>query len=519
MTSLLRSLNYAPVELHFGTSGLRGLVVDMTDLECYINTLGFLRFLATVGEIEAGQIVYVAGDLRDSTPRITKAVVKAIVDGGYMPVYCGLIPTPAVALFGYSHLHPSIMVTGSHIPADRNGIKFNKRHDEVLKVDEGSIKEAVAAVRAELYAQDEHASQFHDDGSLKESPALPKVTDEAREHYKARFLNIFGPETLAGKHVVMYQHSAVGRDVIVELLESLGAKVTAVGRSDVFIPIDSENVTEANRAYFHKLVREHEEVFAVVSTDGDSDRPFVVDETGEFHRGDVLGALVATWLGADAAAFPVSTSDAVTTQLTKEGVGWVETKIGSPFVISAMKDEVSQGKKRVVGWEVNGGFLTGSAFMVKGKELRPLPTRDAFTAILVALVAACEARDAVSEVFGRMPKRFTQAGLLNDFPVEVSKRLVQRFSANGADVRRELETYFDEAHGFGKVTDVNTLDGVKISFSNGDVAHMRPSGNAPQLRIYSVADSQERADEIVDMALDEPDGIYRRMEKTLGKAL
>ncbi len=517
MASLMKSLTYAPVELRFGTSGLRGLVTDMTDLECYINTLGFLKYCAGAGELDPGEVVYLAGDLRDSTPRIMVAAAQAIRDGGYVVFNCGLIPTPAVANFGYTNAHPSIMVTGSHIPADRNGIKFNKRHDEVLKDDEGPIKTAVAGVRAELYGQDVLKSIFDENGMLRRAAELPAVTSDARSQYKRRFLDIFGPHTLAGKHVVMYQHSAVGRDVIVELLEELGAKVTPVGRSSVFIPIDSENVTEDNRRYFYKLAQEHDDVFAIVSTDGDSDRPFVIDEAGEFHRGDVLGAIVAGWLGADAAAFPVSSSDAVTTQLSREGISWEETRIGSPFVIAAMKDAVGTGKQRVVGWEVNGGFMTGSVLDVRGHKVTPLPTRDAFTAILIALVATVDRNQKVSATFAGLPQRFTQAGLLDNFPVEVSKQLVQRFSGNGGGVARELAEYFDAKRGFGKVTDVNTLDGVKISFSNGDVAHMRPSGNAPQLRIYSVAGSQKRADEIVAMALAEPDGIYRQMEKGLGK--
>jgi phosphomannomutase len=44
---------------------------------------------------------------------------------------------------------------------------------------------------------------------------------------------------------------------------------------------------------------------------------------------------------------------------------------------------------------------------------------------------------------------------------------------------------------------------------------MRPSGNAPQLRIYANADSQARADEIVELALRAPDGILRRLERAL----
>ena len=38
---------------------------------------------------------------------------------------------------------------------------------------------------------------------------------------------------------------------------------------------------------------------------------------------------------------------------------------------------------------------------------------------------------------------------------------------------------------------------MRLFFAGGDVAHLRPSGNAPQLRIYANADTQQRADEIV----------------------
>ena len=54
-----------------------------------------------------------------------------------------------------------------------------------------------------------------------------------------------------------------------------------------------------------------------------------------------------------------------------------------------------------------------------------------------------------------------------------------------------------------------------IIFSNGDVAHFRPSGNADEFRMYAVADSAERAAAIVARGVAEPDGIVRQMERTL----
>lgn len=518
MATLFKALQYEPSELKFGTSGLRGLVTEMTDLECYINTAGFLKYLASIDHVKPGGHVYVAGDLRDSTPRIMRAVHQAIADGGYQTVNSGFVPTPAVALLGLQKHAPSIMVTGSHIPSDRNGIKFNRADGEVLKADELGIKEAVAVVRDELYAKELADSGFDDQGMFTAPTEIPAEDAAARDAYVARHVDVFGNQAFAGKKVVFYQHSAVGRDLLVEILEKLGAEVVPVGRTDTFVPIDTENVTPKDHAYFKQLSDENPGTFAIASTDGDSDRPFLIDEHGIFHRGDELGAVVAHWCKADAAAYPVSASDAVDQYLTNNNVTWMHTRIGSPYVITAMQEEAANGKQRVVGWEVNGGFMLGADLDVHGKTLAALPTRDALLPIIVAMKAAIDAGVSVSRIFEGLPKRYTEAGLIDNFPTEVSMQIVEKFSKDTPEVHKALGEFFTSEHGFGTATKIDSLDGIRIFFDNGEIAHLRPSGNAPQLRIYSVADTQERAEEIVAMAITEPDGIFRRIESSLKNA-
>src|SRR5262245_11351337 len=109
MANLRDTLDYQPVELRFGTSGLRGLVTDMTDLECYINSRGFLVFVTQTAGLKRGSKVYIAGDLRHSTERIMGAVHKAIGDSGFHTVNCGFIPTPALAAYALAQKAPSIM--------------------------------------------------------------------------------------------------------------------------------------------------------------------------------------------------------------------------------------------------------------------------------------------------------------------------------------------------------------------------------------------------------------------------
>jgi phosphomannomutase len=518
MPTLQETLTYQPNELAFGTSGLRGLVSDMTDLECYINTVGFLQFLHHADHLRPGQAVYIAGDLRHSTPRILKAVMKAIEDSGQTPVYCGLIPTPAIAYYGLERQAPSIMVTGSHIPDDRNGIKFNKTDGEVLKEDELGIKESVAIVRAQLYKSAADVCNFKPDGSFKVATGeLPTEDTSASELYSKRFQDVFESNTFAGKKIIFYQHSAVGRDLLVTLLESLGAEVIPVGKTENFTPIDTENVTPKDQAYFKSLAAQYPDAFAIVSTDGDSDRPFVIDENGIFHRGDVLGALVADWIGADFAAFPVSASDAADKYLTRKNIQWQHTRIGSPYVISVMDEAIVAGNKRVVGWEVNGGFMLGGDIEINSKPLKALPTRDAFFPIAAALALAIQKNQKVSDLFATLPQRATQAGLINDFPPGISRAILEKFAQNTPETRTELASYFNPNNGFTDISSLNSLDGIRIYFTNGEIAHLRPSGNAPQLRIYSVADTQERADEIVSLAIAEPDGIFRQLEQKIQK--
>ena len=60
---------------------------------------------------------------------------------------------------------------------------------------------------------------------------------------------------------------------------------------------------------------------------------------------------------------------------------------------------------------------------------------------------------------------------------------------------------------------INATDGLRIQFTNGDVAHLRASGNADEFRIYAVADHPERANAIVALGIAEPQGILRHLER------
>ena len=64
-------------------------------------------------------------------------------------VDCGTVPTPALALLGLKCGAASLMITGSHIPADRNGIKFYRPDGEIGKTDETAITAIAEAIAAD----------------------------------------------------------------------------------------------------------------------------------------------------------------------------------------------------------------------------------------------------------------------------------------------------------------------------------------------------------------------------------
>ena len=546
-TDSLRSrLSYEPQELGFGTSGRRGKVVDLTQLEVYLNALAELEYLQSLplaeGGIERGDPFYFACDLRPSSSEfvsgeqgrgeIAQAIVAAITDAGMQAVNLGRIPTPALASFALSRTKGSIMVTGSHIPFDRNGYKANSSRGELIKQQEAPINERVRQVRKRLYEQPWDQSVFDDRGMFKSGhQPLPPEQGEARTAYIDRFTHFFAGSTLNGKRLLVYQHSAVGRDLLVEILQRLGAEVVKGGRSDTFVPIDTENIDAAQLAVIQDLADEavanSGPLHAVVSTDGDSDRPLVLGvepATGKVHffGGDLVGMVVAEYLQADAVVVPISCNDAVDRGALAKVVA-PKTRIGSPFVIAGMEAALAQGKKRVCGWEPNGGFLTGSPIARNGAILQPLLTRDAGLPILGVLFAAEQKGLSLIDLFGLLPRRFSRAALLKHFPRATALKIVGRFSPpNGTSaalageaIRKDLEGFFTPALGFASITHVDYTDGVRILFANGEVAHVRPSGNADELRIYAVADTQSRADAITTVGVAEPAGILRQMEKAV----
>ncbi|ARR45721.1 phosphomannomutase [Vibrio campbellii] len=465
---LITSQVIAESGIQFGTSGARGLVEHFTPEVCAAFAHAFITTVE--GDFKFGKLA-IAIDNRPSSYGMAQACVAAIKARGYEVSYYGVIPTPALAYTAMQDSIPCIMITGSHIPFDRNGLKFYRPDGEITKADEQSILNSIVEFTA--------------------PSKLPELSVEtkAAKQYIERYTSLFDADMLQGKRIGIYEHSSAGRDLYQTLFENLGAEVVSLERTDEFVPIDTEAVAESDKVKAKKWSELYQLDF-IFSTDGDGDRPLVADEQGDWLRGDILGLLCAEAMNVEALAVPVSCNTVIAKSPKFHVVS--KTKIGSPYVIAEFAS-LAEKNKSVAGFEANGGFLLGSDININGKQLKALPTRDAVLPALMLLSAA--RKSSVVEMVKQLPGRFTHSDRIQNFATDISLAILEQ----GRKAPEELLLRL----GFGelKVENIDTTDGLRLSLTGDVVIHLRPSGNAPELRCYAEADTFERAQALVDSVL------------------
>jgi len=455
----------------FGTSGVRGLAVEMNPELCFAYTLAFLQVIS----VKPGTRLAIAMDLRPSSAAIAASCAEAAHYAGIDVEFCGTIPTPALACYTQMLGIPGMMVTGSHIPFDRNGIKFYGPTGEITKSQEVAISTAIISVPQYFPIN-----------------LLPTLDPAASEFYMERYLDFFPPKSLSGMRLALYEHSSVARDILRNILVALGAEVISLGRTDEFVPIDTEAVSEVDIRQARLWAAEIG-FDAILSTDGDADRPLIGDERGQWLRGDIVGMLCAQYLGVKTVVAPVNCNTAI--ELSGAFLNVARTRIGSPYVIEKMQQMIASGLPNVAGFEANGGFLLGSTIEKEGRILSPLLTRDAAIPILSLLVMAKKQGCKLSELTRDLPARYTASDRLRSFPPEVSRQILFDLAASRAAISELLGTIVGQPIG------MDQTDGLRIFMEKGEIVHFRPSGNAPELRCYTEAESQERANWLAQACL------------------
>ena len=618
--SLRSSLTYEPVHTSMGTSGFRGLSDNMRDFEPYAIAGGFVRWLKKKGQIkfnEAGKIVdgqevALARDHRNSSPDFAAAVIRALNVMGLGIDYLGTEATPVLAFWSQRKKIPGIMITGSHTAGKMNGLKLYDVDGEVLnepeawnnetKADREEIIASVQEERERLYRESAEESDFTSNGYLKEGlkPQMgwwdEHVNSQAGEAFVNRYLEAFPDKPYEGCVLAYWVHSSVGARRHVQIYEGLGAKVIQVGaRGKDFIALDTEDMTRDHLKFLAdtaaEIRREYDAqedasgrvivtiegkkyiFLGVRSSDGDSDRPLVVDEKGRFWRGDVLGAIYARFLKLEHFVQPLTGSEDVPTYLKKYGIEFISTSVGSPYVVHRIRRMLNENSQLRIGAnEVNGGgFIGPNIVLPNSKPIDLLVTRDAMIVKMAVDLMALnyhgingeERAVGVFDLFeGKLDRYCSSAGIIHEMPVppgtkRTGLRLLDQYAPKadlkiaGASfddavdqvtvayrdsrvpqifaydspegkvlvgLREEMQRFFSKERGFTEITRMHYGDRVDDGVMMWDSTsrfHVRPSGNAPETRIYVYAPTQERADEIMHMATHDPDGILRQIERSV----
>jgi len=664
----------------FGTSGIRAVIEFLHSIANDSIAQGLASFWVEKDAAKPGDSVRLAGDLRPNTNNPYKsygAMLKSIIVGLLKShrevIYDGNVPTGAVTLAGILHHMQTIMNTASHntynpITGEWNGFKPTMGDREVLKEHERRINAHVREMIEREYRLGNDKSMYDKTGEYRKDlnpeqleliakamELLGKAPDETREMYKLRYIGAFGNNALKGSVTGFWKHTAVGRELIPDIVRNVGGRVYGIGlRKDWDMPVDTEDVkpnvgNEARRlakwlkegllkisketsaadisnmdaASFISVLRTKlaadpelldlfnqvtgylpkaessyksaSEVRQAISemakadaanvqgldtTDGDSDRPGIFDENGEFIYGDKLSYLSCEYIRKNTdlkkpmhivvtATANEKVIEKFRRSMGEKGLGAIVDKvqIGSPYVVKKMEEIVAADPNAiVVGFERNGGFLIGTDIEFNdGRKIGALPTRDSTFSLICAHIMATKEGKKISELVADRFKgdlsSFSWSGLveqstketpfaeewcskytapmgqaiMRDFtpPLDVTpdkkitevtfgkevtydtfdgvtkagdatKRLIdgRPLSDIMQEIRTNLEGYFKkEDPALNKITRINYLDGVRIYFDNGEIIHMRPSGNQPQWRIYAEAATIERTKELIELRL------------------
>ncbi|MBR9704913.1 hypothetical protein GOV12_05865 [Candidatus Pacearchaeota archaeon] len=467
--------------LRFGTSGLRDIDDNLTDMQVYLTTKGFLNYLFSIskhdGGIKKGEKIAIAGDLRPTTNRILVAVSFAILDSGCNVDYCGKISTPALILWGFNKKIPSIMVTASHNPIGQNGLKFSNGISELLRHEESIISREINQLREFEYHKSWDDSIFDKIGFFKKD-YLTNTNDEilnkakiiindnninkiAKENYINRYKKIFN-NTINNQKIVFYEQTSVARDIIPQILEEMGIEVIKEERIDEkneFISVDTENLKKSIIEKMANLGLKNN-TNVVITTDGDGDRPVVIiikknkekNPNYYFIKGDRLNVLASIFLKPDHVSIAASVTHKHVEILKKHRINVRITKLGSSNLLDSMnRFSKNEKDKSTYGFEFSGGAILGSDKKVfNGDCIKKLPTRDSILPIVCVFALAksrgLDIEDLISEIFSGDFEFQNHTGLIENLPGisvtkgcekytnEIGKELIENFSPKKKEI-------------------------------------------------------------------------------------
>ncbi|HKT21126.1 MAG TPA: phosphoglucosamine mutase [Nitrososphaerales archaeon] len=435
----------------FGTNGVRFVPGVSHDLDFVINLSEAIGTFFGSGEILIGR------DGRLSGPAVSNAAISGLLSSGRDVAEAGVVPTPAlqyaVKALGY---RGGVMVTASHNPAKYNGVKVSGPDGvEVPRLDEQRIEKI-------YFDKSQTKADWKTVGVARQEASVVRT-------YQKEILSKVNAKAVAERKFTVVMDLGNGAQAMAApyIVESLGCKLITLnsvvdggfpGRGPEPTPDTLKDLSSAVRSVGADLG---------VAYDGDGDRSIFCDETGRVLWGDQSGCLVADFVlnrhPGGMVVTSVSSSQAIEAVVKRHGGKVLRTKVGAVEISRTIIE-----RKAVFGFEENGGCI-----------YQPhIPVRDG--AMTTALMLECLAGRGMSfsKALGFVVPRYFQAKT----KLEITPRKVEA----------ALKSVERQAQG-----EVEKVDGVKIWASEHSWVLVRPSGTEPIVRIFSEAETQDAADQLV----------------------
>jgi phosphomannomutase/phosphoglucomutase len=429
----------------FGTSGIRGSADTLfTEQFCFDVGRTFVKFLEKY--YKTGPIA-VGIDPRDSSPRIKKQLFKGLATANLELFDEGIAPVPSMNwLIKNTEIVAGIIVTGSHIAPELNGVKFYAHDEEVSAEDQKNIE------------------SLYEEMKEKEKPsnieAKTKQESRACDLY-SQMLSEMIKDPLPKWKVAVDCANGAQSIVIPSILKSFGLEVFEVNcdTKKEFIARDTDTDDKAEVEELKKVVVKENCDFGI-AYDGDGDRVVFIDEKGQFVQGEYSCSLIAKDSPGDIVITPISSSQVVDTI----GKKIIRTKVGSPYVVGKMKEHNAP-----FGFEPNGGAISAEIMY----------TRDGGSMTMKILTLYSKFDGSFSSMIAQLPKYYMLRTKV-DYKWELKEKILE------------------EAKKRFKGIKVEEIDGLKIWVDDQSWILFRSSQNAPEFRVFAESAAEDKAKTLLD---------------------
>jgi phosphomannomutase len=414
---------------------------------------------AYVGHFEPRSIA-VGRDMRLSSPSMAVALIEGAADGGADVLDLGLVGTEMVYYaVGELELDGGVCVTASHNPKEYTGMKIVRRGALPVGGESGLLD-----VRDRALVSDRHKPSARR-GEVRREDIWPGFVEKV--------LSFVDVGAIAPLKVVIDAANGMAGAMLPPVLERLPIDaVTCYFEPNGSFPNHEPNpLLPENREFIIAKTRE-EDADLGVAYDGDADRCFFVDDTGEFVPGDFVTALLAESILAKepggSIIYDVRASRAVPETIERAGGTAVVNRVGHAYIKHRMREESA-----VFAGEVSAHYY-----------FRDFSQADSGVVPFLLLLELISRRgQKLSEILAPYRERFFLTGEINTPVADVPLKL------------QELKERYADAR-------LTNLDGISVDYDDWHF-NVRPSNTEPLLRLNLEAESRElmeaKREEVLDL--------------------